>query len=86
MSVEQIDNFKVKATKAKVKRLHALLKLQIPNINLGQCYEIYSKVAGHRNWNTMSAVLKGEQSSPVRAESIIDLAAERFGSEEAAFE
>lgn len=86
MKKHQCDSPRLQATKRKVKCLHSLLKLRIPDIKLGECYEIVSKTEGYKDWNTMSAVLNGTRPSPLNAERIVSTVICKLGSEEAAFQ
>lgn len=47
-----------------VKKLKALLEVEGVKIKLGKCYEIYSKMNGFKNWDTMSAQVKSVEKKP----------------------
>jgi hypothetical protein len=76
MSMNCIENDHplIKKIKRNVHLLQDFLRLEVPDIKLGECYNIYARFAGYRNWSTLSAVLKKMSSNNVRATDIAQVA------------
>ena len=60
----QAENPLVEDAKRKAKHLHSLLKPRVNDIKLGECFNIYAKIQGARDWNVLSAMLKQDNSDP----------------------
>lgn len=59
-------NSAIEAAKDKAKHLHSILKKRCSDISLSECYNVYARLEGARDWNTLNAVLNGR---PAKEES-----------------
>lgn len=57
------ENRHLLKAKTKAKKLHYLLKKRIPEISLGECYNIYARLENCKDWNTLRIVLMKKSDS-----------------------
>ncbi len=76
------DYQKLELIKQKVHRLHGLMKKRMPDIKLSESYNIYSKAAGYKNWQVMSAIIKKHISETYASTDNMRIASNTCGCED----
>ena len=72
--------------KEKVHRLKEILSDRMPEIKLGECYDIYVRLQGYKNWNFMVASIKNMNANDISGSDIVKISMLIFKSEDEAFE
>ena len=72
--------------KERVHRLKEILNERMPEIKLGECYEIYARLQGYKDWNVMVASIKSMDANDISGSDIVRISMLIFKSEDKAFE